>query len=652
MISLEELFGIDGKVYNGSKLLDFEIFQQFRSEPGTFTIHGVSLDGLESDHLSTFLVKIMQSLLQGNLEVSETSAKYLLVPYVRYLRLRGAPYTLYYHSIRWWDADYVNALSYNILPSISPGAWKRVCRQLMELDVANLPAHHGQKSMVATVECCVSRLFDATGSGNAQMLTVALSEAGELSGWFLPRYISAAAMNGWTLLHFAAAHINTDAELYAILVNKVGCSVANQDALGQNALHVAAASLNCVGVAALSSAPTSGIRAVDRSGNTPLHLLLRAITLCNWRRRVSFADLQGMITALLPADASQLLWQRWYRPTVQYTAHTTASARSAMLYTAVVSTDNFIAEHVLSSARTAPRETWDLEVIREAIIGCVRSGQDRTATVELILRDFELTVESGAGSSSALDLLDTCLCHAVVTAHRHASTSRTVLTTLLKRLTELLPEATKTTAAAIPPFVFLYLAVSSQNAALVGAVLSHLPRPVVNSLLYPASPVPMTGTFVQRLVTFTTEVSTGGFVNGMESLLSPLSLACVLGGVDVVNALLRAGYSALPRRAAAPAQGSDEQPDGPVQSDYFQPILHCVLYARSECLRTIRNLCTKEAMFQLCFTEKGKSRLCRCALWVWILMLTVLSEHRRYKRQDHLYRAAGLSEGGVRGSVP
>jgi hypothetical protein len=651
MISLEELFGIDGKVYNGSKLLDFEIFQQFRSEPGTFTIHGVSLDGLESDHLSTFLVKIMQSLLQGNLEVSETSAKYLLVPYVRYLRLRGAPYTLYYHSIRWWDADYVNALSYNILPSISPGAWKRVCRQLMELDVANLPAHHGQKSMVATVECCVSRLFDATGSGNAQVLTVALSEAGELSGWFLPRYISAAAMNGWTLLHFAAAHINTDAELYAILVNKVGCSVANQDALGQNALHVAAASLNCVGVAALSSAPTSGIRAVDRSGNTPLHLLLRAITLCNWRRRVSFADLQGMITALLPADASQLLWQRWYRPTVQYTAHTTASARSAMLYTAVVSTDNFIAEHVLSSARTAPRETWDLEVIREALIGCVRSGQDRTATVELILRDFELTVESGAGSSSALDLLDTCLCHAVVTAHRHASTSRTVLTTLLKRLTELLPEATKTTAAAIPPGVGGLRARGRPPPAPGGAGRAPLPRPVVNSLLYPASPVPMTGTFVQRLVTFTTEVSTGGFVNGTESLLSPLSLACVVGGVDVVNALLRAGYSALPRRAAAPAQGSDEQPDGPVQSDYFQPILHCVLYARSECLRTIRNLCTKEAMFQLCFTEKGKSRLCRCALWVWILMLTVLSEHRRYKRQDHLYRAAGLSEGGVRGSV-
>jgi hypothetical protein len=608
MISLEELFGIGGKVCHGSKLPDFEIFQLFLSEPGTFTIHGVSLHGLESDHLSTFLVKIMQSLLQkGNLEVCETPANYLLIPFVRYLRTRVAPYTLYYRSIRRWDAEYVNALSSYILPSSSPGAWKRVCRQLMELDVANLPAHHAQKSIVATVERCVSRLFDATGSGNVQVLTDALSEAGELSGWFLPRYISAAAMNGWTLLHFAAAHLNTDAELYALLVDKAGCSVTNQDALGQNALHVAAASLNCVGVAALTSAPTTAVRAVDHSGNTPLHLLLRAIALCNWRRRVSSADLQGMITALLPADASHLLWQRSYRPAVQHAAHTTASARSAMLYTAVVSTDDFIAEHVLSRARTAPRESWDLEVIREALIGCVRSCHDRTATVELILRDFELAAESGAVNSSELDLLDACLSHAVVTAHRHTSTSRTLLTTLLKRLTELLPEATKATAAVIPPLVFLYLAVSCQNAALVGAVLSQLPRPVVHSLLYPSSPVPMTGTFAQRLVTFTMEVPTGGFVNGKESLLSPLSLACVLGGVDVVNALLRAGYSALPRRAAVPAHGTDEQPVGPVQSDYFQPILHCVLYARSECLRTIRNLCTKEAMFQLCFVEKGDS---------------------------------------------
>lgn len=621
MISLEAIFGVDGKFFGDQREEEMDVFLRFRSSPAAhFEIHGVSIDMLECEKLESLLVKALRTAYFSDTHTNAADApnfaRHMLVPFISYLRERQFPHTSSSQAARQWDTKFVDTLLSAILASNADMSWKRVCRQVMANDFTNTPTFDGSDGIVTTSIESINSLIDATCMGHLDKLTTVLSEAGKLSAWFLPRYVTSRIMNGWTLLHFAAASPAVSAEFYTYLVRRVGCSITACDLVGQNALHVAATCFNHTAIAALTKMPTGAVRATDRNGSTPLHALLRAVSLCNWRRRVSSDNLQSMITAVLPADAAQLLWYRTYQPPAQdgqpHQAQQVASLQSALLFPAVVYTDDFIAEHVLNLARTAPRDaTWDRDLLAHIAISCVRCPADRTATVALLLRDFDLIGAAPLLGITPLGVLDTLLCHAVACAGRHAKGGRPQITALLVRLVEQLSPDGTDVALTVAPLVFLYLAVARQDAALLGDILSQLPRSVVHCLVFPPSSPPSASEadvpFQKRFAAFLDE-STATEVR-LESIpgLTPLSLACVLGSVDVVNVLLRAAYFAQSRRVTIKSSiDNDGRLSVPcAQSEYFTAVRHCVQYGRFDCLRTIRNLCTKEAMFHLYFLEEG-----------------------------------------------
>jgi hypothetical protein len=407
------------------------------------------------------------------------------------------------------------------------------------------------------------------------------------------------------------------------------------DIFGQTALHVAAASLNFPAISNISRKSPTAVRTLDYDGNAPLKLLLRSISMRNWRKWIESHHLQKAIKFLVPTSNPALIWESGtiteltaLQQSVRYGNPNLAAAKESLFYCAVVYTDDFILETVVQLARAVPVAQWDVNAAREALCKCAARPCGRKTSVDILFREIiSPLINSGRiCNDELLDIVDCCLCSAVL-ALKQTKVDRSVLKSLLERLVDLLQRPHLPTSTSIDyskpiekeadlrELVFVYIAALCGDADLLSFVLAALPRSLVRCLVYPThaqhrpSPVtsaelanPFGENFVRKLRRFCNTLIPEVVHATFQSSFSPLCMMCALNRPDIVSMLLRACYS-VPAHADSPA---GREAARLAELDHFHPLSWAVHSGASECVRLVQNTLSKKSLCNMYFCMTGK----------------------------------------------
>lgn len=615
---LEVIFGLnEGSTVAVPQSEQLYLHKEFHSCPQNFTLYGVTLDALDTDILLGIVIRVFQ--LRSNCSAYQNSSTYLarglFATLQQIVRKRLCPHTRSTQVVGNWDALLYDVIERCVFPSHALPAWKRLYKQLLQTDLET-PNFDGTGQTVMRIHALSAQLVEAVQSNDVSKLHEALQACDAMASWFSPRCVKISALGDWSLLHLAAS-VPTPKEVYTVLVQEVGCEVQSVDARGRTALHVAASALNADAVECFNVVSPTVNRIADSSGEIPLQLLMRTVALCPWRKRVSSLRLQQMITALIPATNRDIVWHVEHHSPAVSQQQCALSARSCLFYHAVVHTDDVIAQEVIRIAKLTPRDHWNASAIEEATYTCIRDPRGRLATVELLLQET-WTSQVSVDGSKLLDFLDTCLCHALVSA-KHAKSDKAVVKALLERVTRQL-STFDVVGSARGPFAFVYLAVMSKDPVLLTIVLAALPRTAVTEFIFPASARRSAPESVahhetdeyrrqdndrfrrilSRFLPLDADAAVWSLLQHRH--MSPMSLACALGSAEMVNTMQRACYVAPGQRAPASRGVLDQQ----LQADHFHPANFCLAAGASDCFRLIRNMHTVESFYELCFSSNGE----------------------------------------------
>lgn len=636
--SLESIFDIDQSNTLMDEMKDVMIHLEFACNPSSFTLMGITLDVLKSDQMLVFLVKILQVMFDNHLyycsneqQLSRRTAINLLLPYATTLRTQLCPSTTNFIYVRKWDKDFIDVLFSVILNSQSYPTWKRICKQIILNDLGTTPNFDGSQGIIRAIQRIILQFTDALHDGSIEKLKDLMRESENLCCWMTPRCITLPILGGWSLLHLAASNTIHSDELFVYLVDIMGCSISAIDYNGQSALHVAASNLNYAAVLWICKRTPTANKITDNQGRIALELLLHALSVCRWSKKITSPDLHRMVAVLLPDSHSDILWKRRYsvissessiittiKPQQEVNNHhNVASARSSLFCIAVTSSDDYVSEEVIRRARSTERANWDAEAIRETVFRCIRSRARRCTTVELLMRELVAPMlESGRFPETKHAFLDECLCHALMSHQRRMQGS--VLAYLLEQMVPLLRESWGAYA------VFFLLAVVRQDAAVLTAILAVLPRDISKLLIYPT--ITTSSSNSNNISNTNTNTSADTSTNAvrlyniplllkfcdisgdpllsaaLESFyLTPLALACAMNLPAIVHILLRSSYIPPTRRST---NGIDEVTQA--ECDHLYAVYYSALSGASSCLQALRNIFSKESFYKICFVLQGK----------------------------------------------
>ena len=631
---LEAIFG-NGQIAETDYLF---VHKSFIEDPMQFTLYGVTMDLVDAKLLLNFVLGMLDDKVSGLVgsksEFPMSNLALNILPRLfSILRQKLCPFSAHFKRIRTWDSLLYNVALDSMFHNNSRAAWRRLFVQLVTHDLDTVPNFDGSNGTVVKVHAAVLELVQVVGIGELPPIQDAMQSFASLSNWVSPANVTIRVLNGWSLLHLAASTA-MPTQVYIYLIDVVGCDVLRQDNFGRTALHVAAASLNFHAIKVLSTKCPTSIRALDEKKHSPLHVLLRCVSMRQWRKWIDSHHLQEAITILVPASNPGVIWGSSHLDAaplsspeasnmVRCITSDDAAAKESNFYRAVVHTDDFIAEEVVRIARRVPVSQWDLASVRETLYKCAARPWERKSTLELLFREIVTKlVEAQRVHEAALrSLVDGCICAAVLSL-KHTKRDRSVLKYLLERYVALVVEAPADTKEAASlqseeAAVFVFIAALSGDPDLLSFVLGALPRPLVRALVYPTAARYNAGDldmsfavvteshsdeFKTRLRRFCNTLEPSAVDIVFQATISPLSLMCALNRVDIVHVLMRSCFEVSAHQDSSAGKAAAQQ----AELDHFYPLFWAVKGGASDCVRLIQNTVLKDSLVKVYFQFPGR----------------------------------------------